>query len=52
MGSGGAALAGGEKVMEPLHAADRRVGFVVAREFLEPFVLDGVARAFGDFSQR
>lgn len=38
--------------MQPLNAADRRVGFVVTGELLEPFVLNRVARAFGDFSQR
>lgn len=38
--------------MQSLNATDGRIGFVVARKFLEPFVLDGIACAICDFSQR
>ena len=38
--------------MQALNAPDGRIGFVLPGEFLQPLVLDGGARAFGDFSQR
>lgn len=50
--SSGASLSRSEEVMQSLHAADGRIAVVVSCEFLEPFVLDWVARTVRNLSQR